>query len=105
MQNDFSHDTAQQRIYRAFATLVANDDAAIDLLQGALLIASTAYPDLDMNQSMAQLDALARRVREMLALPEPPELHDPHTYAYPQLPSEMDPAIVLQAMNQVLFQE
>jgi regulator of sirC expression with transglutaminase-like and TPR domain len=100
MQNDFSKDTAQQRIYRAFETLVANDDAAIDLLQGALLIASTAYPDLDMSRSLAQLDALARRVREVLALPEP---QDPNTS--PQLPPEMDHMTVLQAMNQVLFQE
>lgn len=106
MKDNFSKDTAQQRTYRAFETLIANKDAAIDLLQGALLIASTAYPDLDMNQITAQLDALARRVREVLALPDPPAPQapqDPHTR--PQLPAETDHMAVLQAMNQVLFQE
>lgn len=97
MKNNFSKDTAQQRIYRAFETLVANKDAAIDLLQGALLIASTAYPELDTGHSLAQLDALARRVRARLALP------DPHTC--PQLPPELDHMEVLHAMNQVLFEE
>jgi regulator of sirC expression with transglutaminase-like and TPR domain len=97
MKNNFSEDTALQRTYRAFETLVANKDAAIDLLQGALLIASTAYPDLDMSQSLAQLDALACRVRIVLSLP------DPHTC--PQIPPEVDQKAVLNAMNQVLFEE
>jgi regulator of sirC expression with transglutaminase-like and TPR domain len=97
MKNNFSKDTAQQRTYRAFETLVANQDAAIDLLQGALLIASTAYPDLDMSHSLAQLDALAGRVRALLTLP------DPHTS--PQFPPEVDIMAVLRAMNQILFEE
>jgi regulator of sirC expression with transglutaminase-like and TPR domain len=97
MKNNFSKDTAQQRTYRAFETLIANKDAAIDLLQGALLIASTAYPELDTSHSLAQLDALACRVRAMLALP------DPHTS--PELPAEIDHMDVLHAMNQVLFEE
>jgi len=97
MKNNFSKDTAQQRTYRAFETLIANKDAAIDLLQGALLIASTAYPELDTSQSLAQLDALACRVRTVLALPDP--------HSSPELPAEIDYMDVLRAMNQVLFEE
>jgi regulator of sirC expression with transglutaminase-like and TPR domain len=97
MKNNFSKDTAQQRTYRAFETLIANKDAAIDLLQGALLIASTVYPELDMSQSLAQLDALACRVRTVLALPDP--------HSSPELPPEIDYMDVLHAINQVLFEE
>ncbi len=97
MGNNFSKETAQQRTYRAFEALVAGNDSDIDVLQAALLIASTAYPDLDMEQCMAQLDAYARRVRDILALP------DPHTQR--QLPPNVDSIAVFDAMNQVLFEE
>ncbi len=97
MTNNFSKDTAQQRIYRAFELLISGEDAAIDLLQGALLIASTAYPELDMGHCQAQLDAFARRVRAVLALPDP--------HQSPQIPTDIEPLTVLHAMNQVLFKE
>src|SRR5579884_3836245 len=83
MGDNFSKDTAQQRTYRAFEALVMGDDTAIDVLQAALLIARTAYPDLDMEQCQARLDELAQRIRDRLALPD-------HC-AQAQLPSDLDP--------------
>jgi len=97
MPDGLPKDTAQQRTYRAFEALVAGEDAAIDLAQAALLIASIEYPDLDMVASMAQLDALARRVRTVLALPSPD--------IQSQLPDDVDPLAVIEAMNEVLFAE
>ena len=96
MAEGLPQDTGQMA-YRAFVALVAGDDAAIDLAQAALLIARIEYPDLDMQPYLAQLDALARRVRAVLALP-PPDLQ-------PLLPPELDSLRVLHAMNQILFTE
>jgi regulator of sirC expression with transglutaminase-like and TPR domain len=97
MTERFPKDTAQQRTYRAFAALLAGDDTTIDLAQAALLIASIEYPDLDMAHHMSQLDALARRVRALLTLPD----HN----ILPQLPPDTEPFAVLDALNQVLFVE
>jgi regulator of sirC expression with transglutaminase-like and TPR domain len=97
MADRYPKDAAQQRTYRAFEALITGEDAAIDLAQAALLIASIEYPDLDMAHYVAQLDALARRVRTILALPSPDAL--------PQLPAEMDPLTVIEALNAVLFDE
>ena len=95
MADKFQNDTAQQRIYRAFEALIAGEDATIDLAQAALLIASTKYANLDTEHYLAQLDALARRVRSLLALPD---------VGLP-LPSDLDPRTVLDALNVVLFDE
>lgn len=97
MTDSFSRETPQHRTYRAFKTLIAGDDDAIDLAQGALLIARIEYPDLDIAQYIGQLDALAERVRDALALPSPRQL--------PQLPEETAPLDVIDAMNKVLFEE
>ncbi|HLZ60847.1 MAG TPA: transglutaminase-like domain-containing protein [Ktedonosporobacter sp.] len=97
MAERFPKDTAQQRTYRAFETLIAREDASIDLAQAALLIASIEYPDLDMAQYLLHLDALARRVQAILALP-PPEI-------LAELPPESKPLKVIAAMNKVLFEE
>ncbi|GHO44935.1 SirB1 family protein [Ktedonospora formicarum] len=93
-----SHDNPQQHIYTDFASLVAQDDAAIDLAHAALLIAKLAYPDLDICHHQAQLDALARRVRGILGLSTAQPT--PHN-----APLELDPEDLLQALNQVLFEE
>jgi len=77
--------------------MVAGDDAVIDLAQAALLISCIEYPDLDMQPYLAQLDALARRVRALLALAP--------LDSQPLLPPEIDPLAVLHATNQVLFAE
>lgn len=97
MTDRFPKDTAQQRAYRALEALIAGEDAAIDLAQAALLVASIEYPDLAMAHYMAQLDALARRVRDALTLPDP--------ITMPQLPSDLDPLIVIETLNRVLFDE
>ncbi len=95
MAERFPKETAQQRTYRAFEVLAAGDDAAIDLAQGALLIASIAYPELDMAPYMAQLDLLASRVRSLLEIPP----HEAET------PEKIDALAALHALNQVLFKE
>jgi regulator of sirC expression with transglutaminase-like and TPR domain len=97
MAESFPQDTAEQRAYRAFEALVSREDAAIDLAQAALLIACIEYPDLDMAHYIARLDALARRVRDLLALPDHAVL--------PQLPQEIEPLAVLHAINDVLFRQ
>src|SRR2546429_6052606 len=89
--------TPQQRAFRAFEALVARNDAAIDLALAALLIASSEYPDLNFAHCLAQLDALALRVRGLLGLPAPGIL--------PQLPLEIDPRDAITAINQVLFEQ
>jgi regulator of sirC expression with transglutaminase-like and TPR domain len=93
MAERFPDETTQQRTYRAFETLAAGNDASIDLAQAALLIASIEYPDLDMTCYLNQLDALARRVRMLLELPEE------------ELPAQPDPLPTLHAINHVLFTE
>jgi regulator of sirC expression with transglutaminase-like and TPR domain len=97
MADNFSKDTSQQRIYRAFVALLAGDDHTIDLAQAALLIASIEYPELDAARYIAQLDTFAERVRGHLALPDPQQL--------PQLPAETDTLAVIDAINTVLFEE
>jgi regulator of sirC expression with transglutaminase-like and TPR domain len=93
MAERFPDETAQQRTYRAFETLAAGNDASIDLAQAAFLIASIEYPELDMTYYLKQLDALARRVRMVLELPEE------------ELPAQPDALPTLHAINHVLFTE
>jgi regulator of sirC expression with transglutaminase-like and TPR domain len=95
MAERFSKETAQLRTYRAFEAVIAADDTAIDLVQAALLIASIAYPELDMAHYIAQLDSLAGRVRSLLELP-PRRSEDAE---------EIDAQAALNALNQVLFTE
>src|SRR5947209_5218030 len=97
MAEPFPQDTTEQSAYRAFEALLAAEDTAIDLTQAALLIACIEYPDLDMAHYTAQLAELARRVRTLLALPDPDVL--------PQLPSEIEPLAVIHALNDVLFEQ
>lgn len=53
---------ARQRTRRAFTSLIARDDASIDLVHAALLIAAEEYPGLDIDQYMDRLGELATRV-------------------------------------------
>lgn len=89
--------TAQQRALRAFETLIAGEDAAIDLAQAAFLIAEIEYPDLDTIMYFSQLDALARRVGVLLALPE--------GHLLSPLPHDLSPFTVIHAVNKVLFEQ
>ena len=95
MTEAFPNDTPQQRAFRAFETLVACEDTAIDLSLAALLIANLEYPELDIVFYMAQLDSLAERVRALLGLTGAGTLE--------KLPVNMDVSAVIAAMNTVLF--
>ncbi len=54
--------TAMTRVLDFFSTLVAEDDS-LPLTEAALSLAQDAYPDLDMQAVLAELDALAVRFR------------------------------------------
>ncbi|EFH90176.1 SirB1 family protein [Ktedonobacter racemifer] len=99
MAERFSRESPQQRIYTAFASLLAQEDAAIDLVEAALLIAKLVYPEVDIACYQSQLDALARRVRGILGLSPTLPLN-----AMPTSP-ERKPHEFLQALNQVIFAE
>lgn len=90
-------DNAQQRAYRAFEALVTNEAVELPLAKAALLIAMIEYPDLDLHSYLAQLDALARRVRVVLSLPS--------SEMFATLPKEIESVVVLEAINMVLFEQ
>lgn len=95
-----SHDkTPQYRARRAFEALIKGEDAAINLAQAALMIAAEEYPDLDIAHYMTQLDLLAGRVYEVLGLPAV------DFNISMKLPQNIDPLIVVHAMNKVLFEQ
>src|SRR5260370_38569727 len=85
--------TPKQSARKGFIDLVAQDDAAIDLAQAALLIALEEYPDLDIAGCLAHLDLLARQVCATLGVSEPDKLM--------RLPGEVDPLTAIEAINQV----
>ncbi len=97
MPEESLNDTPQQRAHKALAAMVAGEDAAIDLAQAALLIALEEYPGLDITRCMTQLDLLAREVRTVLGLAGAGE--------QARLPEEIDRLTVIDAMNQVLFEQ
>jgi regulator of sirC expression with transglutaminase-like and TPR domain len=97
MTEAFPNDTPQQRAFKAFEGLATGEDATIDLSLAALLIANLEYPDLDIAHYMAQLDALAERVRVLLDLPAGHTLQE--------LPLQLDLHAVIEAMNTVLFEQ
>src|SRR4051812_34465556 len=49
-----------------FEQVVAKDDENIDLARACLLIARDAYPDLDVERYVAELEGLAIRLRSRL---------------------------------------
>lgn len=83
--------TPQRRVRLAFEALVAGEDAAIDLGQAALLIAQEEYPELDVAHYLAQLDALALQVRDLLGVSQAEDV------------ARLNPFVVIDAMNEVLF--
>jgi regulator of sirC expression with transglutaminase-like and TPR domain len=97
MKDKFSQETAQQRTYQAFADVIAHEDNEIDLTRASLLIARVAYPNLDAAPTLAQLDALAQRVKNRLTSPEALDL--------PQLSSETHPLNAVNILNKVLFED
>lgn len=80
-----------------FGLLAKVPDTEIDLAEGALLIAAEEYPGLDVPSYVAQLDALAERVRQRLA-----QLREPA----PAAPAVLDADEAgLHALHTVLFEE
>ncbi|PLZ01292.1 transglutaminase [Burkholderia sp. WAC0059] len=53
------------RVLDYFSTLVADDDS-LPLTEAALAIAQDAYPDLDLQGTLAELDELVERVRRRI---------------------------------------
>ena len=51
---------------QTFAELVAGDDAKIDLARACLLIAEDAYPGLDVEHYLEEIERLALRLRDRL---------------------------------------
>jgi regulator of sirC expression with transglutaminase-like and TPR domain len=49
-----------------FARLIAREDARIDLARACLLIAQDAYPDLDVDRYMGEIERMAIRLRGRL---------------------------------------
>ena len=85
------NNTPQRRTRLAFESLIAGEDAAIDLGQAALLIAKEEYPELDAEHYLAKLDALARQVRDLLGVSLVEDV------------ASLNPFVVIDAMNEVLF--
>jgi regulator of sirC expression with transglutaminase-like and TPR domain len=50
----------------AFQDLVARDDAKVDLARACLMIAQDAYPSLDVERYLSEIDALGIRLRARL---------------------------------------
>ena len=55
------------RVLDQLSEMAESPDAEIDLGRGALLIAATEYPDLDVNRELARLDLLAEGAAGRLA--------------------------------------
>ena len=51
----------------AFAALLAGDDARVDLARGCLMLAGDAYPGVDVERYLGDLERLALRLRRRLS--------------------------------------
>jgi regulator of sirC expression with transglutaminase-like and TPR domain len=96
MAEESPRDTPQQRARKAFEALIAGDDDAIDLAQAALLIACEEYPDLNIARYMAKLNHLALVVLDVFGLSI--------TELQAEIPTQLPPERILEAMNYVLFE-
>jgi regulator of sirC expression with transglutaminase-like and TPR domain len=74
---------------RRFAALATLPDEAIDLAEGALLIAAEEYPSLDVGAYLQRLEGMAHRVREYLDAGQGGDTDE----------------TALQALHRVLFEE
>lgn len=81
------HYTAPAVLVETFSAFVSADleDEQIDLIRGALMIARTEYPDLDIEEYAARIDRMAARAAS----------HAP----------DRDPQSTLTALNQVVFEQ
>ncbi len=69
-----------------FRELIKRPDEAVDLAEAALLIAKSAYPDLDVGRYLARIEALAREMRA-------------------RVPEDSTEADLISALNRFLFEE
>ena len=51
---------------QAFSELLARDDARIDIAQACLMVAQDAYPDLDIERYLAEIERMAMRLRSRI---------------------------------------
>lgn len=81
------HYTAPAKLVEAFSVFVSPEieDEKIDLIRGALVIARTEYPDLDIEEYAGRIERMARRAAA--------------------LASDLDPQRALAALNQVVFEQ
>lgn len=79
--------TASARLVEEFSVFVSPeiDDEKIDLVRGALVIARTEYPDLDIEEYAGRIERMARRAAA--------------------LAPDLDPPRMLAALNQVVFEQ
>ena len=79
--------TASARLVEEFSVFVSPeiDDEKIDLVRGALVIARTEYPDLDIEEYAGRIERMARRAAA--------------------LAPDLDPQRTLAALNQVVFEQ
>lgn len=75
-----------ETIRSQFATMVMGPEESLDLVEGALLIARTAFPELISSVYTARLDQWAEKLRHALG-PSP------------------SPADILRSLNRILFEE
>jgi regulator of sirC expression with transglutaminase-like and TPR domain len=67
-----------------FGRLVSGPDAAVDLAEASLVIASGEYPGLDVARYLERLDAMGREVRGRLPRGERPAIERLNTYLFGQ---------------------
>ncbi len=81
------HYTAPARLVEEFSVFVSPEieDEKIDMVRGALVIARTEYPELDIEEYAGRIERMARRAAAMA--PDP------------------DPKHALAALNQVVFEQ
>ncbi|MBD3883462.1 tetratricopeptide repeat protein [Phormidium tenue FACHB-886] len=73
---------ARQRFYQE----IGQDEAQISLARAALYLAQEEYPDLDIEDYLNKLEAMAAQVRE-------------------QLPAELYPLRIIQTLNRYLYED
>jgi regulator of sirC expression with transglutaminase-like and TPR domain len=81
------HYTAPAELVEAFSVFVSPDieDENIDLIRGALVIARTEYPQLDIEEYASRIEQMARRVAG--------------------LAPDLDPQRTIAALNHVVFEQ
>ena len=96
MGEEFSGQMGRMALYKAFKAQVEGEDDAIDLARTALLISRFFSTSFDIDASMARIDALAERVRVVVAAKD--AISETQS-------SDVLPLRTIYAINHVLFDE